>query len=109
MKLFFEDIYKLKSQKLTEAEVFYFASLIHLKFAHIHPFMDGNGRVARLIEKWFITEKLAYKFWKLPSEQYYKEHQQEYYNALNLGVNYYELNYDKCIDFLKLLPNALKT
>ncbi len=109
MNVFFDDIAVLLSETLNEREVFYHASLIHLKFAHIHPFMDGNGRVARLLEKWFIAEKLGHKFWKIPSEEYYKDHHQEYYEAINLGVNYYELDYDKCIDFLNLLPGCLKS
>jgi len=109
MKIFFDDITKLLSEQINEQEVFYHASLIHLRFVHIHPFMDGNGRIARLIEKWFIAEKLGYEFWKTPSEEYYKNHQNEYYDTINLGLNFYELNYDKCIKFLKLLPNCLKT
>ena len=95
------------SEALNEQEIFYHASLVHLKFVHIHPFMDGNGRTARLIEKWFIAEKLGHKFWKIPSEKYYKNHQNKYYETINIGVNFYELNYNKCIDFLKLLPNCL--
>jgi Fic family protein len=107
MKEFFEGISQLLMRNLSDSEVFYFASLIHLKFVHIHPFMDGNGRAARLLEKWFIAEKLGEPFWKLSSEKYYKEHQIEYYNNINLGVNYYELNYDKCLPFLMMLPQSL--
>ena len=108
MKLFFQDLNVLISSELNEIEVFYFASLIHLRFAHIHPFRDGNGRAARLIEKWFVAEKLGPDFWKIPSEEYYKNNQAKYYETINLGVNFYELNYDKCIGFLEMLPNCLK-
>lgn len=108
MKTFFDDIKELISSNLNEKEVFYFSSLIHLRFAHIHPFRDGNGRAARLLEKWFITEKLGRDFWKIPSEEYYKVNQSRYYETINLGVNYYELNYDKCLSFLAMLPNCLK-
>lgn len=108
MKIFFQDLNELISSDLNEIEVFYFASLIHLRFAHIHPFRDGNGRAARLLEKWFITEKLGRDFWKISSEEYYKKNQARYYETINLGVNYYELNYDKCIEFLEMLPNCLK-
>jgi len=108
MKLFFQDLSELISSDLDEIEVFYFASLIHLRFAHIHPFRDGNGRAARLIEKWFVAEKLGHDFWKIPSEEYYKNNQAKYYETINLGVNFYELNYDKCIGFLEMLPNCLK-
>ncbi|MFO7843553.1 MAG: Fic family protein [Bacteroidales bacterium] len=108
MKMFFQDINELISTNLNETEVFYFASLIHLRLAHIHPFRDGNGRAARLIEKWFVAEKLGRDFWKMPSEEYYKKNQAKYYETINLGVNFYELNYDRCIEFLKMLPNCLK-
>ena len=108
MKVFFQDLNELISLELDEIEVFYFASLIHLRFAHIHPFRDGNGRAARLIEKWFVAEKLGQVFWKIPSEEYYKNNQGRYYETINLGVNFYELNYDKCIEFLEMLPNCLK-
>lgn len=108
MKIYFSDIEELISSNLNEKEVFYFASLIHLIFAHIHPFRDGNGRAARLIEKWFISEKLGRDYWKISSEEYYKINQTSYYDTINLGVNYYELNYAKCLGFLEMLPNCLK-
>jgi Fic family protein len=108
MKIFFSGITELLNTSLTDEEGFYFASLIHLIFAHLHPFRDGNGRAARLLEKWFIAEKLGYKFWKIPSEEYYKTHQERYYDTINLGVNYNELNYNNCLGFLEMLPNCLK-
>jgi Fic family protein len=108
MKLLFQDLSELISSNLDETVVFYFASLIHLRFAHIHPFRDGNGLAARLIEKWFVAEKLGHNFWKIPSEEYYKNNQSRYYETINLGVNFYELNYDRCIGFLEMLPNCLK-
>ena len=108
MKILFNDIAKLLQEKISQQEVFYYASLIHLKYVHIHPFMDRNGRTARLVEKWFIAEKLGHVFWQIPSEEYYKNHRKKYYESINIGVNFYELNYDKCINFLKLLPNCLR-
>ena len=108
MKTFFQDIESLLKQDTSVAEAFYFASLVHLKFAHIHPFMDGNGRAARLVEKWFLSEKIGKHLWKIPSEKYYWDHCDEYYANINLGVNYYELNYDLCLPFLAMLPNSLK-
>ena len=108
MKLFFENIEELLTIELSLEETFYFASIIHLIFAHIHPFRDGNGRAARLLEKWFLTEKLGAQYWKIPSEKNYKDNQARYYENLNLGVNYYELKYDTCISFLLMLPECLK-
>ncbi len=108
MKELFMDIDLLLSKDIRLEEVFYYASLIHLVFVHIHPFADGNGRSARLLEKWFIVSKLGKNFWKLPSEQYYKEHRDTYYNNINLWVNYCELDYEKSLPFLLMLPMSLK-
>lgn len=80
----------------------------NLKFVHIHPFWDGNGRSARLLEKWFLSKQINGRAWKIQSEKYYKEHLANYYDTINLGVNYYELNYDNCIPFLMLLPLSLQ-
>lgn len=105
---FFDDLNILLKMELTKSKIFYFASLIHLKFAYIHPFRDGNGRAARLLEKWFLAEKLGKEFWKLSSEKLYKEHQTEYYSNINLGVNFYEVDYSKCLPFLLMLPKSLE-
>ena len=109
MKSFFQNMGALLKDKLSPEESFYFASMIHLIFAHIHPFADGNGRAARLLKKWFLTEKIGDQYWKVPSEKYYKDNQGKYYANINLGVNYYELNYDNCMPFLMMLPNCLRT
>lgn len=108
MKELFIDIDTLQKRKLSIEELFYHASLIHLKFVHIHPFWDGNGRTARILEKWFLSEKINSRAWKIQSEKYYKEHLSDYHEFINLGVNYYELNYDNCISFLTLIVNSLK-
>lgn len=108
MKVFFQDINELIFSDLNEIEVFYYASLLHLRFAHIHPFRDGNGRAARLIEKWLVAEKLGRFFWKMPSEEFYKKNQAKYYETINLGLNFYEQDYDKCVGFLEMLPKCLK-
>ena len=107
MKQFFEDIHSLVEAEMPVDQVFYHASLIHLVFAHIHPFWDGNGRSARLLEKWFLSEKINSRAWKMQSEKYYKENVESYYKNINLGVNFYELDYGKCLPFLKMLPGCL--
>ena len=106
-KIFFQDIDSLIDSKLNTAEVFYHASLIHLKFVQIHPFWDGNGRASRLLEKWFLAEKLGKEAWKIESEHYYKTNISDYYKNVNLGMDYYSLEYDRCLPFLKMLVNSL--
>jgi Fic family protein len=108
MRDVFTDITTLSEKDLSIEEVFYYAALIHLIFVHIHPFADGNGRSARLLEKWFIVWHLGKDYWKLPSEYYYKENRSIYYNNINLWVNYYEIDYEKSLPFLLMLSESLK-
>jgi len=108
MKELFEDIKVLLNEKLNEKEVFYYASQIHLKFVHIHPFSDWNGRSARLLEKWFLAEKLWKNLWKIKSEEFYFKNRDKYYSNINLWVNYYEINYDNSINFMLMLAKSLE-
>jgi Fic family protein len=108
MAKLYADIATLLKQDLSLPEVFYFAAMIHLVFVKIHPWTDGNGRSARLIEKWFLSQKLGTKAWFIQSEKNYYQHHQVYYNNLRaLGLEYPELNYAKALPFLLMLPNAL--
>lgn len=101
------DAKQLLKSTLSTNKTFYHAALLHLIFAHVHPFSDGNGRIARLLEKWFLAELLGEEAWHIPSEKYYREHLNEYYRNIKLGPNYYLLNYDRCIDFLMMLVRCL--
>ncbi|AYL97275.1 Fic family protein [Mucilaginibacter celer] len=109
MELLFNDIDMLLKDKLTAPEVFFYASMIHLVFVKIHPFEDGNGRTARLLEKWFIAEKLGPKAWFMQSEKlYYDQHQAYYHNIRLLGLEYELLDYSKALPFLLMLMQSLK-
>ena len=104
----FEDIVALLSIDLTTEEVFYYAAYIHLVFVNIHPFVDGNGRATRLLEKWFLSKKLGPNAWSIASEKMYWHNRQAYYKNLQLGVNYYEVKYEKSVPFLLMLSSALR-
>ncbi len=108
IKKLYADIATLLKARLTFEEVLFFASMLHLVFVKIHPFEDGNGRTSRLLEKWFIAEKLGDKAWFIQSERNYYEHHQTYYNNIRrLGLDYEELNYSKALPFLQMLPQAI--
>ena len=104
----FADISELLKRDLAYKDVFYYASMIHLWTAKIHPFMDGNGRSARLLEKWFLVSKLGMSAWSINSEKYYWDNRPDYYQNIALGYNYYALYWDRCLPFLLMLPEALK-
>ena len=97
----FNDIDLLQRSDLNPFEIFYYASLIHLAFVKIHPFQDGNGRTARLIEKWFLIEKIGQKATSVQLEKnYYKELNDYYENIRKIGLEYEDLDYSKSLDFL---------
>ncbi len=108
MQKLYTDIDLLISEKLTMPEVFFYASLIHLVFVKIHPFNDGNGRTGRLLEKWFLSQKLGSKAWFIQSEKNYYQHHQTYYNNLRiLGLEYPKLDYSKALALLLMLPQSV--
>ncbi|MDR0694016.1 MAG: Fic family protein [Prevotellaceae bacterium] len=104
----FADIALLLQRKLSYRETFYYASMIHLWTAKIHPFGDGNGRAARLLEKWFLAAKLGPPAWAILTEKYYWDNRPDYYQNIALGYNYYSLHWERCLPFLLMLPHALR-
>lgn len=106
-KLFY-DVELLQSADLNSFEVFYYAALLHLVFVKIHPFQDGNGRTARLIEKWFLIEKLGQKAAAVPLEKNYYKNLEEYYkNTRKIGLEYENLDYSKSLDFLLMTVTGI--
>jgi Fic family protein len=103
----FDDIDELLKRDLRHKEIFYFASMIHIWLAKIHPFSDGNGRSARLLEKWFLVSKLGISAWSINTEKYYWDNRPDYFQNIALGYNYYVLYWNRCIPFLLMLPKAM--
>jgi Fic family protein len=109
MDKLYADLEVLLENELTVSESFFFASMIHLVFVKIHPWNDGNGRSARLLEKWFLAQKLGYKAWFVQSEKYYYTQHDVYYNNIRaLGLEYPTLDYSKALPFLLMLPTSVR-
>jgi Fic family protein len=104
----FHDIDLLLHTDLNPFEIFYYASLLHLVFVKIHPFQDGNGRTARLIEKWFLIEKIGQTATSIQLEKnYYKRLKDYYSNIRKIGLEYEDLDYLKCLDFLLMTVKGI--
>lgn len=59
------------------------AGLAHLQFETIHPFLDGNGRVGRLLITFFLCHAGVLREPLLYLSLYFKQHRKEYYSLLD--------------------------
>lgn len=59
------------------------AALAHVQFETIHPFLDGNGRLGRLLIPLLLWEQGVLRQPLLYLSLYFKTHRQYYYDLLN--------------------------
>ena len=58
-------------------------ALLHYQFETIHPFLDGNGRLGRLLITFYLYWKKVIQQPLLYISFYFKQYRQEYYDRLN--------------------------
>jgi Fic family protein len=59
------------------------AALAHVQFETIHPFLDGNGRIGRLLITLMLCHDKVLREPLLYSSLYFKQRRQQYYAELN--------------------------
>lgn len=68
------------------------ASAIHFYIAYIHPYFDGNGRMARLVHHWFLVQQGYPAALFIPFSSYIERSRKGYYNAYTLVESNYEIS-----------------
>ena len=66
-----------------EADPLVQLSIVHAQFEIIHPFMDGNGRIGRMLIPLFLFEKQVIPYPTFYLSSYLESNREEYYDKLN--------------------------
>ncbi len=92
----------IKISKASKEHAVINAAQVHFAFEKIHPFIDGNGRVGRLLSA-FLLKNSGFGFRGLAIlEEYLNEHQEEYYSTL--GISKKDIT-----EFVEFFTNAVAT
>ena len=86
-----KDLIAWINQQVVELPIPIVAAMAHYQFATIHPYYDGNGRVARLLTN-TVLHQHGFGLQGIYSlEEYYAQNLRDYYAALDVGEghNYY--------------------
>lgn len=73
---------KFLNEKNTNLPLLVQCALLHYQFEAIHPFLDGNGRIGRLMIILFLIERQALPHPLLYLSHYFERNRQEYYDLL---------------------------
>ncbi|MDD4411839.1 MAG: Fic family protein [Bacilli bacterium] len=92
-------LYLDKNKNVTDPLIL--AGIFHKQFVVIHPFVDGNGRTARLATKVLLAKMGLNTFHLFSFENYYNQNVSRYFQEVGVLGNYYEIK-DK-IDFTSWL------
>jgi Fic family protein len=103
----------INSDEIIGMDVFIRAALAHYHFSLIHPFWDGNGRVARLIEA-LLLQSAGIRYVPKMLSNYYYRHVDDYYRAFSDTIRaskdvtpFLEFNLRGVIESLQQMKNRI--
>lgn len=77
------DLEKFLHDETTKLPPLIKAGIIHAQFETIHPFLDGNGRMGRLLITFYLYKEQILSCPLLYISEYFKKHRINYYDKLN--------------------------
>jgi len=91
-----EELISFVHAKREQIDPLILAGIFHKQFVIIHPFMDGNGRTARLLTKVLLAAMGLNTFNLFSFENYYNRNVARYFEQVGVLNNYYAIK-DKVV------------
>ncbi|MCF7794951.1 Fic family protein [Patescibacteria group bacterium] len=95
------ELFKYLSINKNKVDSLILAGIFHKQFVIIHPFVDGNGRTARLATKLLLAKMGLNTFNLFSFENYYNQNVSKYFKEVGVLGNYYDIK--NKIDFTSWL------
>jgi Fic family protein len=92
-----KDLEVFLNKNNTQIDPLLLSGIFHKQFVIIHPFMDGNGRTARLVTKYMLAGMGLDTFRLFSFENYYNQNVTKYFSSVGVIGDYYKI--EKNIDF----------
>lgn len=92
-----EDLIEYIGKNENSVDPLIMAGIFHKQFVIVHPFIDGNGRTARLATKMLLARMGLNTFNLFSFENYYNKNVSRYFQEVGAYGNYYDIKDE--IDF----------
>lgn len=66
--------------------------IVHYYLAYLHPYFDGNGRMSRLLQLWFLVQKGYTSSMFIPFSAYINKSKNSYYKTFTTITDNYSLS-----------------
>lgn len=86
-----DKLVKFIDKNIDELDPLILAGIFHKQFVIIHPFLDGNGRTARLATKVLLANMGLDTFNLFSFENYYNQNVTRYFSKVGIFGNYYDI------------------